>query len=55
MAIPKGPKAIDAEIARRLPLMKAGGFIPLPDHLITPETSIANYKYYLEKIRSLRF
>ncbi|HEX9972496.1 MAG TPA: uroporphyrinogen decarboxylase family protein [bacterium] len=55
MAIPKGAKTIDAEITRRLPLMKAGGFIPLPDHLITPETSLSNYKYYLEKLRSLRF
>jgi len=55
LEIAKGPEAIDAEIARRLPLMKEGGFIPLPDHLITPETSLEDYKYYLEQIRKLRF
>lgn len=55
LAIPRGKNAIDAEIERRLPLMKAGGYIPLPDHLIVPETPLENYKYYLESIRSLRF
>jgi len=55
LAIPKGKAAVDEEIERRLPLMAEGGFIPLPDHLITPETSLRNYQYYLERIRSLRF
>ncbi|MCK4909803.1 MAG: hypothetical protein KAS70_07880 [Planctomycetes bacterium] len=54
LELEKGPAAIDAEIARRIPLMEDGGFIPMPDHLITPDTSLENYKYYLEKIRSLR-
>lgn len=47
--------AIDAEIERRKPLMAEGGFIPLPDHLITPDTPLDNYRYYLDKIRALRF
>jgi len=47
--------AIDAEIERRKPLMAAGGFIPLPDHEITPDTPLDNYRYYLDKIRELRF
>ena len=51
----KSPKDIDEEIERRVPLMKEGGFIPLPDHTIPPGVSIENYKYYLEKIRNLRF
>jgi len=55
LAITKGKKAIDEEIEQRLPLMREGGFVPLPDHLITPETSLENYKYYLERIRALRF
>jgi len=55
LVIPKGKMAIDEEIQRRLPLMKDGGFVPLPDHLITPETPLENYKYYLERIRELRF
>ncbi len=54
-AISKGKTAIDEEIERRLPLMMEGGFIPLPDHLITPDTSLENYLYYLEAIRALRF
>lgn len=47
--------AIDAEIERRKPLMAEGGFVPLPDHLITPDTPLDNYRYYLDKIRELRF
>jgi len=55
LAIPKGRGVIDAEIARRVPLMKEGGFVPLPDHLIVPDTSLDDYRYYLDAIRSLRF
>lgn len=55
LVLEKGPAEIDAEIERRLPLMKEGGFVVMPDHLITPGTSLANYKYYLERIRNLRF
>ena len=47
--------AIDAEIERRKPLMADGGFIPLPDHLITPGTPLDNCRYYLDRIRELRF
>lgn len=54
LELEKGPAAIDAEIERRVPLMKDGGYIVMPDHAITPGTSLENYKYYLEKIRSLR-
>lgn len=46
--------AIDAEIERRLPLMREGGYIPLPDHLIVPGTPLKNYVYYLNRIRELR-
>jgi hypothetical protein len=35
--------------------MKAGGFVPLPDHLIIPGTPLDDYRYYLGKIRALRF
>lgn len=55
LVLEKGPAEIDAEIERRLPLMKEGGFVLMPDHLITPGTSTANYRYYLERIRNLRF
>jgi uroporphyrinogen-III decarboxylase len=55
MALTKGRAAIDAEIERRIPLMRDGGFIPLPDHVIVPGTPLDDYKYYLDKIRELRF
>ena len=55
LALEKGPDAIDAEIERKIPLMKEGGFVAMPDHLITPGTPLANYKYYLERMRQLRF
>ena len=51
----QGREAIDAEIKKRLPLMKEGGFVPLPDHLITPGVSVDDYRYYLDSIASLRF
>ncbi|MDP7399437.1 MAG: uroporphyrinogen decarboxylase family protein [Lentisphaeria bacterium] len=53
-ALEEGREAIDAEIERRVPLMRDGGFIVLPDHYITPATSLADYKYYLDRIRTLR-
>jgi len=55
LEIAKGRAAIDAEIERRLPLMRAGGYVPLPDHLIVPETALDDYRYYLERLRALRF
>ena len=47
--------AIDAEIERRLPLMRDGGFIPLSDHGIVPGTPLDNVQYYVDRIRGLRF
>jgi hypothetical protein len=55
LALEKGRAEIDAEIERRVPLMKEGGFVPLPDHLITPGVPLEDYKYYLDGIRNLRF
>ena len=55
LTLEKGPSAINAELESLMPVMKEGGFCILPDHLITPGTSLADYKYYLEKVRGLRF
>ena len=55
LTLEKGPRAIDEEIERRIPLMKEGGFVIQPDHFIQPGVSLENYKYYLERIRGLRF
>jgi len=55
LVLEKGPAEIDAELERRVPLAKEGGYIIYPDHLITPDTSAEDYAYYLEKVRALRF
>ncbi len=55
LTLERGREAIDAEIMRRVPLMKEGGFVPLPDHLIQPGVPLADYRYYLEEIGKLRF
>jgi len=55
LVLEKGRDAITAEIERRKPLMAEGGFIPLPDHLITPGVPLADYCFYLDCIRALRF
>ena len=55
LVLEKDKAAIDAGIERRIPLMAEGGFVPLPDHLITPDTPLENMRYYHDKIRALRF
>lgn len=55
LVLERDRKAIDAEIERRMPLMAEGGMVPLPDHLMTPDTPLDNYRYYLDRIRELRF
>ncbi len=55
LELEKGREAIDAEIERRVPLMKDGGFVPMPDHFITPGVPLEDYKYYVDQMRDLRF
>lgn len=50
-ALAQGPGAIDAELDRRASLARAGGYIPMPDHHIPPDTPLAHYRYYLERVR----
>lgn len=42
---------IDAEIARILPLVEQGGYIPHVDHRVPPDVSYNNYLYYLQRKR----
>ena len=55
MVLERGRDAIDAEIEKHIPLMKEGGFVMMPDHIITPGVPLDDYKYYLDRIRKLRF
>ncbi len=54
LALEKGFAAIDKELESHIDLMKEGGFVLMPDHLITPDTSLEDYKYYLDRVRRLR-
>ena len=49
----RGGKAIDDEIERIKPLLDQGGFIPHLDHLVPPDISYDNYRYYLDKKQKL--
>ncbi len=55
LALEKGREAIDGEIARRVDLCREGGYVMMPDHLITPGVALDDYRYYLDRIRELRF
>ena len=55
LALEKDPAAIDAELETHIPLLQEGGYILMPDHLITPDTPLENYLYYLDRVRRLRF
>jgi uroporphyrinogen decarboxylase len=55
MTLEKSHEAVEAELRRLLPLMKDGGYMLMPDHLITPGVALADYRWYLDRIRALRF
>jgi uroporphyrinogen-III decarboxylase len=55
LAIERGDDAVEAEIQRLLPLLRDGGYMLMPDHLITPGVSLDAYRRYLDRIRALRF
>lgn len=50
-ALVQGPAAIDCEVNRIAPLIRDGGYIPMLDHLATPDTPYRNYCYFLEQLR----
>ena len=54
LALERGRAAIDTELEAHVELMREGGLVLMPDHLITPDTPLDDYKYYLERVRALR-
>ena len=46
-----GPKAIDAELAHVVPLLKEGGFLPWCDHHVPPDVSLEHYLYYVKRMK----
>jgi len=44
----EGPDAIRAHLRELIPLIEEGGYIPTVDHLIPPDVSWDNFRYYLD-------
>lgn len=51
--ISKSKEDIDRELARIAPALKVGGYIPNFDHLIPPEVSLENFRYYQQQLAKL--
>ena len=54
LTLEKSRGAVQAEFQRLLPLMRKGGFIMMPDHLITPGVALDDYRWYLDQVREMR-
>jgi len=53
-ALVAGKEAIDRELEARIPFMlKRGGYIPTVDHLVPPDVSFENFRYYREKLNGM--
>ena len=53
MALDKGPKAIEAELERLLPLVEHGGFIPTVDHRVPASCPLDHYTFYIKTKRQM--
>lgn len=49
----KGKEYIDKELDKVTWLIKQGGFIPFNDHIVPPNVSWENFKYYREKLNEI--
>lgn len=55
LVLEKDRAAIDQELASHYEVAKGGGLILCPDHLITPGVSLDAYKYFLKRLKEMRF
>jgi len=55
LALERGHAAVLAEFDRLKPLMKDGGYMMMPDHLITPGVSWKDYRWFINQWKKLRF
>jgi uroporphyrinogen decarboxylase len=44
-------KAIDAELDRVEPLLHQSGYMPALDHLVHPEISLENFRYFVTELK----
>ncbi|MCL2095527.1 MAG: hypothetical protein FWH10_01325 [Oscillospiraceae bacterium] len=49
MRLALGKKEIDRHLAELCPLIEEGGFIPTVDHTVSPEISLEDFYYYIER------
>ena len=54
-ALIAGPAAIDKELSRLMPLIRAGGYLPAVDDMIPPEVPFAHYRHYVDALKGVRF
>ena len=54
-ALAKAKIAIDIELSKIKKMIKFGGYIPYADHLIPPNVSWENFKYYRNKLKEIIF
>ncbi len=52
-ALAGGPDAIDRELERLAPLVKQPGYLLMSDHLVPPDVSLENYRYYLDRRKEM--
>ena len=52
-AMAKSKEAIDKEMEMVAEMLKYGGYIPSPDHLIPPDISWENFKYYCHRLKQV--
>jgi len=52
-ALAVGPEAIEAELARCIPVALEGGYIATVDHSLPPDISYANFQYYWRRKKEL--
>jgi len=52
-AMIEGPAAIDREIARLLPLIREGGYLPALDDVVPPEVPFDTYRYFVDALRAV--
>ena len=53
MRLALGKKEIDKHLAELCPLIEEGGFIPTVDHTVSPEISLEDFYYYIERKNAL--
>jgi uroporphyrinogen decarboxylase len=51
--IAKGREAIDRELIRILPMLSQNGYFAMLDHLIHPEISWEDFKYYTARLKDM--